>query len=234
MRLSISLVIACMALFAMGYVERSVVAARQSMHNTTDDSPYDAEVDYLESTGTQWIDTGVVATFENETSAWIDVILTSLRGASSGTLALTGANTAYNNGFSISHDSYRIRGSYGTLTTSEYSPSVGTRFQVAVSKYEIVVNGTSYVISPSNSGFLAGSVILFGLRRGANVQAITLASCKIYGARFSQAGSLIRDFIPVRFTNELGQSEGAMYDRVSSELFRNMGSGEFLIGPDRR
>ena len=45
---------------------------------------------------------------------------------------------------------------------------------------------------------------------------------------------LVRDFIPVRFTNELGQSEGAMYDRVSGELepFRNKGTGAFLWGPD--
>lgn len=38
--------------------------------------------------------------------------------------------------------------------------------------------------------------------------------------------------IPVRFTNALGQSEGAMYDRVSRKLFRNAGTGTFTIGPD--
>ena len=39
-------------------------------------------------------------------------------------------------------------------------------------------------------------------------------------------------FIPVRFTNENGVTEGAMFDRVSGELFRNAGSGAFTIGPD--
>ena len=41
------------------------------------------------------------------------------------------------------------------------------------------------------------------------------------------------DFISVRFTNELGQSEGAMYDKVSGQLFRNQGTGAFTIGPDK-
>lgn len=44
---------------------------------------------------------------------------------------------------------------------------------------------------------------------------------------------LVRDMIPVRFTNEHGQSEGAMYDRVSGQLFRNVGTGTFTIGPDK-
>ena len=45
--------------------------------------------------------------------------------------------------------------------------------------------------------------------------------------------SALIDLIPVRFTNELGQSEGAMYDRVSGQLFRNAGTGDFIIGPDK-
>ena len=44
---------------------------------------------------------------------------------------------------------------------------------------------------------------------------------------------IARDFIPVRFTNELGETEGAMFDRVSGQLFRNDGTGAFIIGPDK-
>lgn len=38
--------------------------------------------------------------------------------------------------------------------------------------------------------------------------------------------------IPVRFPNELGEWEGAMYDFVTENLFRNQGTGSFIIGPD--
>lgn len=54
------------------------------------------------------------------------------------------------------------------------------------------------------------------------------------GFLFMKVGEMIaRDFIAVRFTNESGVSEGAMYDRVSGQLFRNAGTGAFIIGPDK-
>ena len=54
------------------------------------------------------------------------------------------------------------------------------------------------------------------------------------GFLFMKVGEMIaRDFIAVRFTNESGVREGAMYDRVSCQLFRNQGTGEFIIGPDK-
>ena len=57
---------------------------------------------------------------------------------------------------------------------------------------------------------------------------------RIYCLKIEQGGVLVRDFIPVRFTNENGQAEGAMFDRVSGELYRNQGTGAFIIGPDKR
>lgn len=59
-----------------------------------------------------------------------------------------------------------------------------------------------------------------------------LARMRLYSLKIYSNGVLVRDFIPVRFTNEQGQSEGAMYDRVTRRLFRNSGTGEFIVGPD--
>ena len=61
---------------------------------------------------------------------------------------------------------------------------------------------------------------------------ITLKSpCRIRYAKFGLDGE---DgwLIAVRFTNENGEMEGAMYDLVSGELFLNQGTGDFIIGPD--
>ena len=52
-------------------------------------------------------------------------------------------------------------------------------------------------------------------------------------ARIVSMGSVLFDAIPVRFTNENRVSEGAMYDRVSGNLFRNAGTSSFIIGPDK-
>ena len=56
---------------------------------------------------------------------------------------------------------------------------------------------------------------------------------KITSSKIYIDGVIARDFIPVRFTNEQGVSEGAMYDRVSGQLFRNSGTGAFTVGPDK-
>ena len=56
---------------------------------------------------------------------------------------------------------------------------------------------------------------------------------KLYGIKLSDGTDVTHDSIPVRFTNEQGVSEGAMYDRVSGALFRNAGTGAFVIGPDK-
>ena len=65
------------------------------------------------------------------------------------------------------------------------------------------------------------------------VQAFYSKGCSC-GFLFMKVGEMIaRDFIAVRFTNENGVSEGAMYDCVSGELFRNAGTGAFIIGPDK-
>ena len=53
-----------------------------------------------------------------------------------------------------------------------------------------------------------------------------------YGFKMWDSDILVGDFIPVRFTNEQEVSEGAMYDKVSKQLFRNQGTGTFVIGPD--
>ena len=50
---------------------------------------------------------------------------------------------------------------------------------------------------------------------------------------FSADNAILGSFIPVRFTNERGETEGAMYDKVSGQLYRNAGTGSFVIGPDK-
>ena len=61
----------------------------------------------------------------------------------------------------------------------------------------------------------------------------SLAKTRLTKVVFSVDNAIIGSFIPVRFTNEDGVSEGAMYDKVSGQLYRNAGTGAFIIGPDK-
>ena len=49
---------------------------------------------------------------------------------------------------------------------------------------------------------------------------------KLYWLKFYQNNILVRDFIPVKLNNI-----GYMYDKVSKQLFGNVGSGSFTCGP---
>ena len=70
-------------------------------------------------------------------------------------------------------------------------------------------------------------------RDGSGVNHISPRKCRIYSLKMYNGADVLQDFIPVRFTNALGETEGAMYDRNSGELFRNQGAGSFIIGPDK-
>ena len=61
----------------------------------------------------------------------------------------------------------------------------------------------------------------------------SIAKIRLTKVVFSADNAILGSFIPVRFTNEDGVSEGAMYDKVSGQLYRNQGTGAFVIGPDK-
>ena len=53
------------------------------------------------------------------------------------------------------------------------------------------------------------------------------SSMRVYACKIWQNDVLVRDFIPVR----KGQV-GYMFDKVSGELFGNLGTGDFILGND--
>lgn len=198
--------------------------------------PYDAEVEYLESTGTQWIDTGIVCSIG--IGMKVDIAVLELN------------NTTYPQFF----------GSYepGSMTTfggwnnglREYS--AGTSFSqvdVMVSSFPFVCETKVNYLSDGVISITSGSQnkqgtfrydnnangMKFMLFAGGDLNGVTSydGKCRISGCVVTDVENVKADFTPVRFTNEQGVSEGAMYDRVSGQLFGNQGTGDFVIGPDK-
>lgn len=85
------------------------------------------------------------------------------------------------------------------------------------------INGTSYSRTIYNGNANQNNIRLFG-NLSQQISQFTL---------YDLNGAALIDLIPVRFMNETGQQEGAMYDKVSKQLFRNKGTGSFIIGPDK-
>ena len=194
--------------------------------------PYDAEVEYLESTGTQWIDTGVTVSSSSH-------IVVKMSNLSSDGRWIFGARRGYlDSAVGVHEDAggniNEFRFAWGAYLSQD--PFVYTNTNVGVVTIDISAgrltvtrerNPYTYTEQATTQAFTTPChLALFGLNDNGRV--ISKSSVRMYGAQIDD----VRDYIPVRFTNEQGQSEGAMYDRVSCELFRNSGTGAFGFGTD--
>ena len=191
--------------------------------------PYDAEVEYLESTGTQWIDTEIkpsedLATYFTFSYQKIESNVTAFGSRSSFT-----SNDRYwlnyDKSFEIGYGNWYSFPKYtdaGVINTIAFN-------EIVNGKHTFTINGMTSTFDGKPNTTV--NIIIFGRIVGST--APSLCKMRLYSMSMKRNGVLIRDFILVRFTNENGVSEGAMYDRVSGQLFRNAGTGAFIIGPDK-
>lgn len=214
---------------------RSLIAGRHIAATGTR-LPYDAEVEYLESTGTQWISIGMTfdETFKMEMDFKYDTISTGAtchgQNGSSGSLY---SRFTFGKGAASWDDWYCGLGdlNYRTnihLDTQRHTfvvDAINKEFKIDDSTYTVNYTRFTHLQNPYSASLFCRTTIDIGSQDPLKIIGRIFA-CKIW-----RSGVLVRDFIPVRFTNELGQSEGAMYDRVSGQLFRNQGTGAFVIGP---
>lgn len=187
--------------------------------------PYDAEVEWIGSDGTQYIDTGVAAGSDIGCDMWMSTPAT---GQTFGVLRrISSTYDRYHIGvYAGTTDFYLGRGTVVAVQAPSVLGPTLRRFRVDE------VNRTASIDSTtaSWSGVAAFSTalnIFFPLRND-NGASVTSYSCRFGACRISRAGVLVRDFIPVRVG-----SVGYLYDRVSGELYRNQGTGAFAVGPDK-
>lgn len=196
-----------------------MIAARQTLHGGGR-KPYDAEVEYLESTGTQWIDTGIIPdqdlaietefeTLDTENSAYV-------YGARIGNLAVCIATSTVGGGLG-----------YARWGNDRYDKCIGSANHVEQSASSIIVDGQSFPYRWNTNDDISSlnlSLYLFN----ANTSSPLPFRGKISYFKLYK-NKLILDLIPVRKGNV-----GYMYDRVSGKLFGNSGAGNFILGADKK
>ena len=176
--------------------------------------PYDAEIEYLESTGTQWIDTGYVlsasdrivvqAYFQANDNSGSRILL----GVGDPKLWITTGLCRFNDDNSASIANLRQLEAWNSIS---------------IDKDYCTCNGTTVPMSVGTFQDNSLSLWLFG----ANGSTITktngrIASCKIY-----HSDTPVRSFLPVRVG-----TEGAMMDVLTRRVYRNAGTGAFAYGND--
>ncbi len=186
---------------------------------------------YLMSTGTQYINTGIIPSRQHATRC--DLI-----GEFSNAASATGfgaRNGEANTYLFISTSANQFRIDYGrsvALRFVSWTPSKKTQAN------RVVINGVnktatiyysdgtseSHSYSTSNTCTITQPILMFAYNNaGTPVKAtnMKISACKMYNGN-----TLVRDFIPVLDWDDVA----CMYDKVSDRFFYNAGTGEFLTG----
>ena len=200
-------------------------SAASSEEFPANDLPYDAEVEYLISTGTQFINTHIYPKIGYEYR--FDITPNTARfgyifGALQNNLVTGIAQTS---------DKWVL---YNTTASRQVDLglSVGTRYSFVFNQSSLFINGIPCdgVFGTSNVKAPLG---VFARLSWTGSPSMFASNVAIHNFQIFDGDTPVLDLQPVRFSNEEGLTEGALYDRVSGELFRNAGTGSFLIGPDK-
>lgn len=191
--------------------------------------PYDAEVEYLESTGTQYIDTGISGAEQNLIiTAGVRINAFTAYAGAFGNYAAESANsfrlilTGSNNGQAYANCGY--------ITSSSH---IITNFSLG-NWHTIILNGTEDRCFCDGVEYTKGNRYIQGTANANTIRIFTSGgpaagtwSKQVSAFKIELNGVTIRDYIPVRVG-----TVGYLYDRVTRKLFGNAGTGDFVLGPD--
>jgi hypothetical protein len=191
--------------------------------------PYDAEVEYLGSNGTPWIDTGLYGdkdldyevTAQRTGPQQFQNVLGDRYSSSSRryTLMLDATSSSYSAYFHCGNSNTQIRpsASYRSTDFVTYKKS----------GLDVYIGSSKIGTFPSQTFTTPNTIILFGARDNGSFSSPFYGN--ISAAKFYDEGTLVRNFIPVR-----KDGIGYLYDKVSGQLFGNANSsGSFTYGPDK-
>ena len=173
------------------------------------------ELEYIESTGTQYIDTGVSA--PEGCRVQCKVAYTSLSSTLAAVFGSHDAASPYYRNFFAATSSIWELGAYGTADFG--SPTVNTEYEIDANtksgEIACTVNGTAYSINQSiapSAQRSALSVYLFAIHYA---DGLFPAKMKAWWYKVYVGGTLVRDFVPCK------NPDGAvgLYDLVGGEFY---------------
>ena len=177
------------------------------------------KLEYIQSSGTQYIDTGVVA--NGNTGFTVDFSTTSAV-STSGYGSILGCLNSSSSRYEIGTYPDKSGGKlcYGSAIYNPYI-TVGNRLQISLLNGSIKTpNGTETVGAQT---FNVGVTITVFGRKRTDGSVDEFSKTKIYALTIYDNGNLVRDFIPcINASGEVG-----LYDLVEKQFYGNAGTGVF-------
>ena len=187
---------------------------------------------YLESTGTQWIDTLYIP---HNTSKFVTTV--QLIGQTNVSLFGTTASATQGNRIQLYISGigyYAFRLAY---TDAGFDSSI-TGYKKAHIIYDIhnrffSINDWDFFQNFTLPEF-TNTLVLYGQKYGTN-QVRTLSESRFYNFLVYEEDTLVRHFVPVPCGLQIGDfvvPSNGMWDIVEQKFYGNMGSGDFIYGID--
>lgn len=164
-------------------------------------------LEYIQSTGTQYIDSGVKALkgYTSKIRFQATAMPTSGQYVESWIMAVYQSSSPWRCG--ISNSAFDTSDGY---TYSQPSPLAET---------------TSSGVCPANLDF---SLVIFGQNESSGIQHVANSKYKLWYLKISDAnGTLVRDYVPAK---RIADSAIGLYDRVEKKFYENAGTGVFTAG----
>lgn len=184
------------------------------------------ELEYIETTGTQYIDTGFIA--NQDTRLIMDFqFLGSSNKWIFGSRSSSGLNSY---GLIVELNVNSFRSDYNTEEVYvSNSNHLNDRHIIDKYKNKTYIDNTMFGESTYSSFTCPSTLALFTLHKNDSSYDLGISRLKFYSCKIYNNNSLTRDFIPVKrkLDNEI-----CLYDKVSNTFFTNQGSGNFIAGPE--
>lgn len=181
------------------------------------------ELEYLQSTGTQYIDTGFKPS--NYTRVVADFMVDAW---GSGTTFLFGAQTSNSQRYCLGFSSSgTMRNDYGTQYTSIDIISAGTRYTADKNKNVFTYSGSTQTWTQTAETF--SNTLTMRLFARDYSSSPGYLKGKIYNLKIYNNTALVRNFVPAK-----RNSDGSLglFDTVSKEFYTNAGTGTFVAGAE--
>lgn len=179
-------------------------------------------LEYIQGTGTQWIDTGVFPS--QSTSYTIDLQIDTGNTVTSSHIMTSNGDTNFALRLTSKNDAFAVRWGTQALTTMANSGSVLDRHVISCDQGVYTIDGANGA-SFSYESFSRDTPLNLFCLNGTS----TKVKMKLYSLSISNGGVVQRDFVPAT-----RDSDGAvgLFDRVSATLYTSQVSDPFISGPE--
>lgn len=182
------------------------------------------ELEYIESTGTQYIDTGFKPA--GNTRVLIDIDILSTTPSVAGIFgARDASNTSLNSFVLWKISQTAFRSDYNTVSTNLDVTPTG-RYLIDKNKNVTIIGDVTQTFDAA-SFQSTHSLILFSVDNNGTVDS-RYAHARIYSCKIYDSNNLVRDLIPAENSSGIV----GLYDAVNMVFYTNNGTGTFTSGPE--